>query len=181
MKINSLRNITQTFALAVSLLGLFNLSGHAQRRDHLTEQEADQVREEQEIDRRIDVFIKAADRRLLVLANPDAVQTKKDEEKWGPLPKGTVAELLQDYKNILDEAEEKLDDAYTRLHKNPIVVKALAHIKDAAKRQLDQLRSLKTKVSTQKEEIALAEAIEEAENVTKGEAALKIHSDHWQH
>lgn len=156
-------------AFAVSLNAFLITDVQAQKRDHLTEQEADQVREEQDIDRRIDVFIKAADRRLLVLTHPDAVQPKKEEEKWGPLPKGTMAELLHDYKNILDEAEEKLDDAYTRLHKNPIVVKALTHIKDAAKRQLEQLRTLKSKVSNQKEEIALAEAIEEAENVTKGE------------
>ena len=165
----SLHSLILAFALAVSVQSLFTTTVQAQKRDHLTEQEADQVREEQDIDRRIDVFIKAADRRLLVLTNPDAVQPKKEEEKWGPLPKGTRAELLQDYKNILDEAEEKLDDAYTRLHKNPIVVKALTHLKDAAKRHLEQLRSLKSKVANQKEEIALAEAIEEAENVTKGE------------
>ena len=59
------------------------------QRDHLTENEADLVRENQEIEKRIDVFIKAGDRRILVLTNPNAEQKKKEEEVWGPLPTGS--------------------------------------------------------------------------------------------
>ncbi|NOT64385.1 MAG: hypothetical protein HOP19_29555, partial [Acidobacteria bacterium] len=56
------------------------------KRDHLTEKEVDLIREWQEIDKRIEIFTKAADRRLLLLQNPEATQTKKEEENWGPLP-----------------------------------------------------------------------------------------------
>ncbi len=83
----------------------------------------------QVIDKRIEVFIFAADRRLLLLANPDAKQTKKEEERWGPLPKGTHVELLQDYKHILEEAMEKLDDAYERDRKSELLPKALKNSK----------------------------------------------------
>jgi hypothetical protein len=142
--------------------------GRAQTRDHLTEKEVDWVREVQAIDKRVGIFIKAAERRLLVLVNPDAKQTKKEEEKWGPLPTGTKAELLEDYKHILEEAEEKLDDANDR--KDALVPKALSKLKEAARKHLEQLRPLEARLSERRELKALSEAIEEAELVTKGEA-----------
>jgi hypothetical protein len=155
---------------AVCLLLALRAAGSAQtpKRDHLTEQEVDLVREVQVIDQRIQVFIKAADRRLLVLTTPNATQKKKEEEVWGPLPAGSKLELLTDYKRILEEAEEKLDDAYERGAKNELVPKALAKFKDAATRQLAQLRALAPQLTDKREQQALAEAIEEAETVTKG-------------
>ena len=96
----------------VACLGLFVLNGasaQSKKRDHLTEQEVDQVRENQEIDKRIEVFIKCAERRILVLTTPNATQKKKEEEVWGPLPTGTKAELLMDYKRILEEAIEEAE------------------------------------------------------------------------
>ena len=38
-----------------------------QKRDHLTQQEVDLVKEAQILDKRIDVFIKAAERRVMVI------------------------------------------------------------------------------------------------------------------
>jgi hypothetical protein len=140
----------------------------AQKRDHLTEQEADLIREWQEIDKRIEIFVKAADRRLLLLANPAATQKKKEEETWGPLPSGTKLELLTDYKRILEEAEEKLDDAYNSGSRNPLIPKALSKLKEAASRQVAQLRQFSAQLTDKREQRALAEAIEEAETVTKG-------------
>jgi hypothetical protein len=140
----------------------------AQHRDHLTEEEVEMVREMQEIDQRIAVFVKAADRRLLVLADPNAIQKKKEEEVWGPLPKGTRIELLTDYKRILEEAEEKMEDAFERSGKNEKLPKALAKFKEAVTRHIAQLRALAPQFSDPKEQRVLAEAIEEAETVTKG-------------
>ncbi len=160
----------KTRPLILALVFAFMFFGSrvsAQQRDHLTEKEVDWVREVQIIDKRIEVFVKAADRRLLVLVNPDTKQTNKEEEKWGPLPTGTKAELLQDYKRILEEAEEKLDDANDR--KDALVPKALSKFKEAARKQLEQLRSLEAKMTETRELKALSEAIEEAETVTKGE------------
>jgi hypothetical protein len=138
-----------------------------EKRDHLTEQEADLVREFQEIDKRTEVFIKAAERRLLVLTDPNATQKKKEEETWGPLPKGTKLELLQDYKRILEEAEEKLDDWNNRGGKDNLLPKALNKFKDAATRHIVQMRALAPQLTEKREQRALAEAIEEAELVTK--------------
>ena len=137
------------------------------KRDHLNEKEVDLVRENQEIDLRIGVFIKAADRRLLVLANPQAIQKKKEEEIWGPLPKGTRLELLQDYKNILEEIEEKMDDALNRDSKSPLLEKALKKLKEATAGHVSQLRALAPLMTDRREQRALAEAIEEAELIAK--------------
>lgn len=145
------------------------LVAHAQtpKRDHLTEQEVDLVREFQEIDKRIEIFIKAADRRLLVLTNPSATQKKKEEELWGPLPTGTKLELLTDYKRILEEVEEKLDDTYNRDSKAEGLGKAVKKIKEAAERHIVQLRALAPQLADKKEQRALLEAIAEAETVSK--------------
>jgi len=157
-----------------SCLALISLSvlcigvkAQTQKRDHLTEQEADLIRDNQEIDKRIEIFVKAAERRLLLLANPDATQKKKEEETWGPLPKGTKLELLQDYKRILEEAEEKLDDWFGRGGKDNLLPKALNKFKDAAAKHISQLRGLAPQLTDKREQRALAEAIEEAETVTK--------------
>lgn len=138
-------------------------------RDHLTEMEVEQVRDVQQIDLRIEVFIKAADRRILVLTNPAATQKKKEEEVWGPLPTGTKAELLADYKKILEEGEEKLDDFFERDPKNDQLKKALRKFKDAANRQIPQLRAMAAQLTEKADQRALAEAVEEAETVTKAD------------
>ncbi|MDQ3009598.1 MAG: hypothetical protein M3X11_02690 [Acidobacteriota bacterium] len=156
-------------AAAVVCAGLLMAGGGAQskKRDHLTEQEVDQVRENQEIDKRIEVFIKACDRRILVLTTPNTTQKKKEEEVWGPLPTGSKAELLIDYKRILEEVEEKMDDAFAHDPNAAPFKKALSKLKEAANKQIPQLRALASQMKDKKEQNALEEAIEEAETITK--------------
>lgn len=152
----------------LSCIFLLVTSASAQERDHLTEGETDQVRVMQIIDQRLEVFIRAADRRLLVLANPNATQKKKEEEVWGPLPAGSRLELLVDYKKILAEAMEKLDDAAERNRSDPLLSKALDKFKAAATRQIVELKALAPKLTEKREQRALIEAIEEAEVASKG-------------
>jgi hypothetical protein len=149
--------------LMIPPLGTYS---QTQQRDHLTEKEDELLREFQVIDKRIDIFIKAADRRLLVLANPNATQKKKEEETWGPLPTGSKLELLQDYTRILQEAEEKMDDGLYR-GKSPALEKALNKFKEAAVRQIPLLRALAPQLTDKREQRALEEAIQEAETVSQ--------------
>ena len=137
------------------------------KRDHLTEQEVDQVRTNQEIELRVDVFMKAADRRLLVLTNPQAIQKKKEEEIWGPLPKGTRIELLQDYRLILEELEEKMDDSLNRDGRNPMLEKAFKKMKESVSRQILQLRVLSPQLTDLAEQRSLKAAIDEAEVIVR--------------
>ena len=156
------------YFFVIAMVLLFTPLSRAQERDHLTEKEVDLVRETQIIDARIDVFIKAADRRILVLTTPNATQKKKEEEMWGPLPTGSRAELLIDFRRILSEAMEKLDDSAERNRSNPLLSKALDKLKAAATRQIVALKALAPQMTEKREQRALLEAIDEADVASKG-------------
>src|SRR2546427_8046397 len=97
--------ILRSVILATSLL--LAISATAQTRDHLTDAETDLIRFYQELDKRTEVFIKAADRRFAIIngaAQPSVKKGTKDEPEWGDAPKGTHAQLLGDIAGILDEA-----------------------------------------------------------------------------
>jgi len=115
-----------------------------QAREHLTPEEIDLVKDAQVLDKRIDVFIKAADRRLMVLNGvKDASttkQAKKDSETWGQLPAGTRAELIGDIAGIFDEAITNIDDVSSRDETNPLIAKSLRKLSAAAARIVDQLK-----------------------------------------
>jgi acyl-CoA reductase-like NAD-dependent aldehyde dehydrogenase len=133
------------------------------------------VREAQAIDKRTDVFIKAVERRILVLTDPGAANSKqvqKDAERWGELPKGTRAELLTDIARILDEAINNIDDVATRNAKNPLIPKAVRKLADASTRFLAQLTPLRQQAQDSNERDAIEAALENAQSVV--EAANKL-------
>jgi hypothetical protein len=142
------------------------------KRDHLTPQEADLVREAQALDKRTAVFIKAAERRVLAITDPNAAaQLQKDAEKWGEL-KGTRADFLYDLAKILDEAITNIDDVSSRDERNPLVPKAMRKLAEASTRILTQLAPLRDKVEEGKERASFEQAAEYAESVI--EAANKL-------
>src|SRR5207302_6366681 len=97
----SLRHVADLVKLALifllpgaitAVIVLSTASVSAQTRDHLTEHETQLVRDNQELDKRIDIFIKAVDRRFAIIngtAQPTPKKEKKDAEDWGELPKGS--------------------------------------------------------------------------------------------
>ena len=166
------------FALALCAL-LASLPAHARnnpRRDHLTEQEVELVREAQELDKRTDVFIRAAERRLQAINGTPAVasskQAQKDMEKWGPLPKGTRAELLADFAKILDEAINNIDDVAARDSKNPLVPKALRKLATAVKDFLPQINTLRAQARDGEELSALEDALDNMQQITEAATHL---------
>lgn len=137
-------------------------------RDHLTPQEADLIREEQTIDRRTAVFIKAVERRFLVLTDPNAANSKavqKDAEKWGELPKGTHTELLSDIAKILDEAITNIDDVAQRDDKNPLLPKSLRKLSEASVSFLAQLSIMRPAAQSEDEREVIDQAIENAQSI----------------
>lgn len=169
---------TNLVALAFLCLAAFTLSssaGTVQSRDHLTPQEVELVKEAQALDLRIDIFVKAADRRLLVLTGLDAPspkQLKKDSEKWGELPNGSRAELLGDIAKILDEAITNIDDVSARDEKNPLIPKSLRRLAAEATRIFDQLRPMREQAKGDAEVARFEELTENAESIL--EAAKKL-------
>lgn len=135
--------------LLVTLAACFPAAAF-QTRDHLTPQEIDLVKDTQILDKRIDVFIKAADRRMIALGgvvesgaaqnSKAAKQAKKDAELWGEIPTGSRAELIGDIARIFSEAITNIDDVSARDENNPLIPKALRKLAAAASRIVTQLK-----------------------------------------
>jgi len=145
--------------------------------DYLNEEEDDHVREAQNADDRIKVFMKIADRRLQALTGAAApaatdkkAQKKAEEEarEWGPLPQVGRAELLKHYAKAIEEAVAKLEDAHERNPKSATIPKALALLRDGTERQLQLLKPLEAQVKDDSERDALKGAIAQAEWANKG-------------
>ena len=141
-----------------------------QSRDHLTPQEIDLVKDAQELDKRIEVFAKAADRRLLVLTGATAgneKQLKKDSEMWGELPTGSRAELVGDIARIFDEAITNIDDVSSRDQNNPLVPKALRKLAAEATRVSDQLRPMQAQAKSDAEVASFEQLTENAQSIVQ--------------
>jgi hypothetical protein len=161
--------------LSFSLLALLCVTANAQKRDNLTPQEDDLIREAEFITVRVAVYVKAIDRRLLVISNPNAAQTKevqKDSSTWGELPKGTRLELLTDIRRILDEIIGKLDDVYTHEPNNPLLNKALHDLARESARLKPTFKSMLDTTMDEKEKAALMTSIEDCENVIEAAGRL---------
>lgn len=165
---------TTSILICVSLCLLFSFPANANVffRDHLTEQEAGLVADNQELDKRTAVFIKAIERRFSLLADPNFKQTPKDLEKFGPLPTGTRPELLWDIQKIIDEAIDNIESVSERDASNPLLNKSLRKLSDSCKIYLSQLTPMRDKATNEKELSAIEHAIENAQMVV--DAASKL-------
>jgi hypothetical protein len=162
--------ISRTLAVLSFLLLLIVAvqASAVQKRDHLTPQEVDLVKEAQILDKRIEVFIKAAQRRLIVIngtAATNAKQLKKDAEKWGELPAGSRFELVGDIARILDEAITNIDDVSARDERNPLIPKALRNLATSVSSIMEQLKPLRTEAKTEAEIASLELLNEDAESI----------------
>jgi hypothetical protein len=163
-----------SLALLLTAL-LFNAASAAPppvQREHLTPQEVEFVRENQELDKRVGVFVKAAERRFIAVTDPPAAarQTAKDTEQWGEI-KGTRTQLLFDLARILDEAITNIDDTATRSPSSPLLKKSLNQLAEASRRFLPPLAALREASQDETERDALERAIERTQEIM--EAAKK--------
>ena len=154
------------------------LTAQAQRRDHLTEMEVELVRDAQQIDLRMKVFVKAIDRRFLVLNNDgsQSKQIEKDLEKWGELPTGTRTQLLKDIERLLDEAISKIDDVAARDMKSDYFPNSVHILADGAVRFLPQLKIQLDKTIDEKEKGSILGAIDYCEQIIAASAKVKRES-----
>ena len=167
--------ILLTFLIVVFVGSSFIAGAATQRRDHLTQQEVDLVKEAQILDKRIDVFIKAAERRMMVIngsAASNAKQLKKDSERWGELPTGSRAELVSDIARIFDEAITNIDDVNTRDERNPLISKSLRKLAQAVNSIMGQLKPLAIQAKSDAEIASFELLNEDAQSIL--EAANKL-------
>ena len=146
----------------------------AQTREHLTYQEIELVREVQTIDGRMEIYVKAIDRRFLVLNNDNsqAVQVEKDSKKWGELPTGSRLELLTDIKKILQEAIDKIDDVAAHDAKSELLPYAVHILADGVQRFVPEFQKLQATATEKREKGLLADSLEFSNQII--EASTKI-------
>ena len=147
----------------------------AQTRDHLTEHEVDLVKDAQALDKRIDVFIKAAERRVMVIngsAPVNTKQSKKDAELWGELPTGSRADLVSDIARIFDEAITNIDDVSARDERNPLIAKSLRKLATSVNAIMTQLKPLSAEAKSEAEVASFELLNEDAQSIL--EAANKL-------
>ena len=165
--------ITRTL-LIFSLVLCTAIIAQAQR-EHLTPQEIDLVKEAQILDKRIDVFIKAVERRLLVIngsADANAKQLKKDSERWGELPAGSRAELVSDIARIVDAAIDNIDNVSEHDERNPLIAKSLRKLATAANSMMAQLKPLSAQAKSDAEIASFEQLNEGVQSIM--EAATKL-------
>jgi hypothetical protein len=161
------------------LIALVSLSfaaiASAQPRDHLTDKETDLIRFHQQLDKRIEVFIKAMDRRFAIINGLEQAKTKKidkDEPEWGDLPQGSRTQLLGDIASILDEAITNIDDVSRRDEKSPLISRALRKLTAAANGYAAQVKALAGQTKDADELSAIERVLQYAEQVIEAGSQL---------
>ncbi len=172
------QKILFTFFVLVLTTCCSLLDVQAQRRDHLTEMEVELVRDAQQIDERMKVFVKAIDRRFLVLNNnaSQSKQTEKDLTAWGELPTGTRQQLFIDIEKLLDEAINKIDDVAARDMNSDFFPTAVHILADGANKFLPQLKTQLGKSMDEKEKGAIIGAIEYCNLIIEASSKVKRES-----
>jgi hypothetical protein len=161
------------------LLVSLSISAHAQRRDYLTDEEVELVRDAQQIDLRIGILTMAIDRRLGVLKIGAASDTKKYGEKWGQPPTGSRLELLTDVKALLQKAIDDIDDASSHESENPenkvngiLFPKAVRTLASAAERYRPALKSALDTATDEKEKGPILASIDFCNQIVEASAKL---------
>ena len=147
------------------------------QRDYLTPQEVDLVKEAQILDKRIDVFIRAAERRLIVIngsasSAANAKQLKKDSERWGELPTGSRAELVSDIARIVDAAIDNIDNVSMHDERSPLIGKSLRKLAASANSIMAQLKPLSEQAKSDAEIASFEQLNEGVQSIM--EAATKL-------
>ena len=107
-----IRRYVVSFAALAAVIIVIGGRAEAQRRDFMTEAEIELIRDNQDIDLRIDVLTKMIDRRFAAL-KLDVAGWKppaKESDKWGEEPTGTRLQLLTDIRRLLQKAVDDVDD-----------------------------------------------------------------------
>lgn len=165
--------------IAFGLISIgFTSSVNAQRREHLTSEEIELVRDVQDVDLRMILFTKAIERRMWALAGPETLtpeqkkRIEKDIDNWGELPKGTRAELFSDIDKILNEAVDKIEDVFEREPESELIPYAFYNLADYSKELMPRLSELAKNTAEKNELGLLSSAVKKCEGIL--EAGEKI-------
>jgi hypothetical protein len=177
------RIATAIFALvgAAVFMTMAAVDGQAQRRDYMTEDEIEIVRDAQEIDLRIDVLTKMIDRRFSLLGlDVGGWKPKNKNPRWGDEPVGTSFQLFDDINKLLQKAVDDIDMIVQRNElaiaenkmEGKLFPKAIRMLDAASKRYLPILKTASEKAENGPHLGAILGSIELCEEII--EAAAKL-------
>ena len=162
-----------------AVLAFFDTAVQAQRSDHLTSEEVELIRFYQEIDKRMGVYVRAVERRFLILTGNTNLSPKelkrldKETEKWGKLAKTSRAQTLSDIDKIIDEAISKIEDVADRDMKSKLLAKAIHILADNSRDFIPRLSALADKALSSREEAIISSAIENCNLIIEASGKLK--------
>ena len=175
MKINKLNRHFYALITLFSLILFLPALTDAQRRDYLTAEEIELVRDAQPIDLRVAILTKAIDRRFLVINNDNsqAKQVEKDLEKWGELPKGSRSLLVWDIERILQKSIDDIDDtaAHSKIDEK-LFPKAMFVLTDFCQQYIPKFRTLYDSAADEKEKGLIIGSIDNCNQII--EASAKV-------
>ena len=154
----------------------------AQRRDYMTEEEIELVRNNQDIDKRIEVLTKMIDRRFTSMGIEVGgwKASEKDTKLWGEARTGTRPQLLLDVRQLLQKAIDDIDDVAMHnentLTQNktegllfPAAVRSLAA---AANRYMPALKSILGRTTEDRDKGLVLASIEHCEAIIESVSKL---------
>ena len=121
----------RALSLGIFVLGALCVSGWAQERDFLTADEADQVREAQEPNERVKLYIHFARQRL------DLLEQLVSKEKAGR--SALIHDTLEDYTKIIEAIDTVADDA---LKRKVAINEGMAAVAAAEKEMAESLKKI---------------------------------------
>ncbi len=164
-----------TFLFLIAVIAIAVAPSSGQRRDSMTDEEVELVRNSQDIDKRIGVLTKMLDRRFSALGIEVGgwKQAEKSKEEWGATRTGTKTELLLDVRAILQKAIDDIDDVAMHNDKTQrqnkteglLFPKAVRSLAAAAARYLPQLKAALDKTTDEKDRGLLLASIEHCEAI----------------
>ena len=150
-------------------------SSFSQRRDSMTDEEIELVRDNQDIDKRIEVLTRMIDRRFSSMGVEVGgwKASEKDKAAWGEVRSGTRSQLLFDIRQLLQKAIDDIDDVSMHnentLTQNKteglLFPKAVRTLAAAATRYLPALKSTLEKVTEERERGLLLASIEHCQDI----------------
>ena len=156
----------------------------AQRRDFVSDQEAELIREAQEIDVRIEMLTKFIDRRLAAagIAGHAWTPPKKNAELWGAEPTGSRTELLSDVRRLLQKTIDDIDDIASRTSTaiegnevgGKLFPKAMRNLASAATRYKPIFQNELANTKTETDRGLLLQSVEMCDQIIEASAKVPV-------
>ncbi len=169
----------------LSLLVLISFSASfadGQRRDYMTDEEIEIVRDAQDIDLRIAVLVQMVDRRFEAIGVPSGGSKikERDLEKWGAMRETSKSQAYAEIRAILQKAADDIDDIAGRNDisqtqnkmEGKLFPKAVRFLAAASVRYIPRLQAAEASTELAGERGNLQTSLELAESII--EAAKKL-------